>query len=736
MTERGNNPNKTFYELVGPVIDEARDPNIASLFDTILTHELDVNLLDRVSDKRKDKVEEAIDGALDARDIPGQPVVVTGKLRPFPMGAFDITEASEKRKKEIEKIFGPIFYDDDGSPYFLVQHMELFGGYSCVISGYVDDLDESGEDGMPAESSHTIVLQLNLKTSGNPRDGDLYVIPHEVEEFNPVTPSDVMVEWILQTSHPSILEQLSILEANLGDSHRTLQSLREVEIVIDYKVHPDADSGVKPLKDYIEQYLTAKAKFDRHLHALVLHGSYFGFDSNGREFKQSANQPIPITAYIDYIILKEKKDDSDQKDTQKRYEPWLQILASAPASSEHGDSYYTIHLPLNSITSLANLRNPALFTDQHKRKKKVQQQESPATTLPVVAAREVELMSSDTDGPEFTVDTDPMGLLQSREALLSGVKQRFHELLEQATMITQQTYESAEEAIVARDRLVDIISEFLDLYPQRAGILVEAEGSGVVSIPAKVDYDSVTFDTNSKVLNIPLRQVQLQSHDILAPARGYLASVVDVQAAEIDDDSEEHRVEGCLYLISDDAEKPITIQDGYHELPMHELIPKRRIAINLDIETVKITLPEYERIVRCRETITRIAMTYPDQRRLSLQLNELQDTLLDADPYSFSSLSNAALLQKIGNRVGGDEEATLIANDALADMLRDRQVKITGGMYTSNGAYVHRHTAAGSVKDVVATTPAIPSSEPMILVTDSNERDWYIPLSTLKHMEY
>ncbi len=739
MTERGNEPSQTFYELVGPVIDDARDPAIVSLMDTIWTHELNMNLLEEVSDKQKDKVEDVINKALDDCDIPGKPVVITGKLRPFPEGAFDSSEASEKRKKEIEKIFGTVFYDDDGNPYFLVQHAELIGGYSCTISGYEDDSDEDDEEeyGLPKESSHTILLQLNLKASGNPYDADLYVVPHEIEEFNPTTPSDAMVEQLLRTHYPKILEQLNKLPDTHRDSAEILQSLRELEVEVDHVAYPDGAKNSKALRGYIERYLTKRVQFDKHLHSLMLQHCYFGFDSNGKEIKETIDHPIPITAYVERIVIKKTKNRSDDRSASPKYEPWLQIIASAPASDGREEAYYTIRAPLSSIDGLTSLRNPELFSSRKSKKDRPRQKPLSTDKHEIVPAREVTPADTSAHGPEFTVDTDPMGLLQNREALLSGVKQRFHELFQQVDRVVSQVYAGAEAAIAARDRLTDIISEFLDLFPEKAGILIEAEGVGVMSIPAKLGYDALSFDPESNMLNIPVENVQLQTHDILNPAKGFLSQVIDVRALSIDDDPEgDHRVEACLYLISSNDEIPAAVRDGYHELPMYELTPKTRIAIELDAASTKITIPEYERIVRCRETITRIAMTYPDQRRLSMGLDELHNTLLEADPFGFSPMSDASLLHMIGKRVGGDEEVTYITNDALTDMFRDRQIKITGGMYMSTGAYVHNHTAAGVVKDVVATTPAIASSEPMIVVADDEQKDWYVPLSTVKHLEY
>lgn len=711
-----------FEAIVGELEAEQRDPIVTDVFNSV--NEADIALA-RAGDGANDYYDDVIarlNGESEEAGITGRPVIVSGKIRPSEFVGMNHDGQSEVILPVELGELGQLQHDEYGDYYSVFQQRLIGGDF---------DIDEITADD-DTVTERKVILYLNPNEDDDPSDGWLYTYPDDLEYLAPEEPSYLKINQEIRQRYEEIARQLDSLPADCGDDEAIIAALRDMELELNWHDYPrHLQEERDELIDHIEQYITNRVVFDTSLYMMSVHGVVIGVNERDQRFVQPVIDGTPISGYVGHVrLLREVREDNDDEDIA-HYRLMLEVFMP---SAERGSGDYLVYVPLASIDAIGNTRNGELFSQPMGL---FEHPFEPAGVVPAGATSEIEESSDDdVDAPEYTVQVDVGREMPAREQELAALDERIHELYTQVDAIISKLYDSQEEAVEAQQRIDKLIEAFNELYPRDVMTVLEAEGPGVRSMNVQLDGEGSQRDpSDTGSVTLKFDGVRMVESDILTVKRGVYAfhAITGIGPAEAVEGK--YGVEALMVFADIDQPAPITFGSPELSLPLFTLSASKRFIVRIDSDDAHLTIPEYERLKKCRDIIQSIALKFPDLQYLPWQLTELQETIDAADPTDFAELEDIALVRHIGESVGGDEEASQHTVDALMEILGEHPIEITGPMYTSDGSYTESNEIQGLVENVISTHTAIPTAEPMLMMT-TLDNTWYVPLSTIERFRY
>lgn len=725
MTEHGKFDD--FDAIIHGFRRELEDPVVVRLFDKIRKAERALNQEggEAVQVVRSAELLSELNEFMDEAGLLYEEMLVSGRVRPTLLEEFDEDELPDDIFPPELKDLGPILTDDHGS-YIPVSQATLRSGALGTDSVLVDTID-----GVEKWESR-IVFNLNADLDDDDSGCWTYAYLEDLDLLKPVEPSDLKVRQEINEMYPEIAAQLRELPHNCGDDAAIIDALSNFRLVVDWSKYPRIDTeGRLQLLDYIERYITDRVVFDTTAYTMTVRDILIAVDPQGNRSVQELPEPITLSGKIGHARLLHESAADDG--SLSHYRMMVELLAPSAA---RGGGNHLLYIPAAAVSDVHNTRNSFTFQQP------MEEFDDPADNDELLPPPIFELVGDegDDDGPEFTVevikngDTD-MERVSENERELAALDARIKELFAAATEITAQLYPSHELAIAARDRLNKLVHDFTTLYPDDRPIVLDVAGPGVHYLQLDRDPNIIEGTDEDRTIQLNFRNYELHSGDPLMEKQGiyqrkahtYVLPVVDTDNFAV-----------ITFLMFGDTTPEAPIGFGPSELgiAMYTLSPSRQFFANLNGKEVSITIPEYERLKRGRDAIKQVGKLYPDLEGLPEQLTKLYDIFVAADPNTYTELADVSLVNAIGDAVGGDEEASRLVVDVLADVFIGRPVQVVGDMYDDDGRKVHGQHLRSMVSNVVATNANIEVLEPMLVIEAAEGKHWYVPLSSIQRVSY
>lgn len=743
MTERANTGHSIlFHDVMKGYADDESDPAIADLFAQITDLELALNTSNTVTEAQLDAVREELNKEIESLDLVDEIVYVSGIVRPEACGIFTNgipTDVQDQMPRELEG-FGELMRDEFG-PYYTVYRKKFYCGSAFLpaeeeLDEYSDDESvdeyETDSDTEPSSTSSTlgIAIALNITDDGDPRHGDFYIFPSELSEFYPEDATDRKAVRVVSDKYPAIASELDTLPEASGSDKKIIEALRKLNIVVDWADYPGiTQDEAERLFDYIGRYMMKRLDFDTEPYMLRLQSEVLVRGSDKALYQKEIEGTRNVMCRIHGIELRPADNQEDTPASGARFVPVLRCLIS---SSERKGGHYDTLIPLTSIRWARTTRNAALFDEDFLE----------TTTIEEVDDVDVvddvdEILYSDPaspladDSPTFTVDV--LNDESDHERMLASLNIRYTELFSQVEQYTGVTYTSESDASEAAGKIAEIIKEFLALYPFDSRVVIDIEGPGAHTRPAVHNADKSSFDQETNELHLVFDNVGIQESSIIRPYQGVLLDKYDIKLHVRNDG---YTLEAQMYMTDAGYSEPYSVNHPYYEVPLFQLLPVRRIAFRIDSAQTSISLPGYAQMRDFRDTLRIIQDQVADLAELPAQLQALYEVMDVPYTTSFNTLENVALINEIGSQTGGDERATDLAVDALTNIFKNKPIRVTGGAYDASGKYMADQQVNGIVRDVIATTQAIPVNEPLLVIRDQKQGNYYVPLSAITRLEY
>lgn len=710
-----------FTMMVSGLQEERRDPQVTALFDSAVMVEVELNKLDEPSDDMILDTLAALNDDLDQCGVLKAAAEVSGRLRPLVAEAVDDDDILALLSPTLSDL-GPLLRDARG-PYFQVSARNLICGAYDIKSAPI-----TGFDGTQ-KTQHELVLNFNHGPDEDVTSGELYAYLDDIDLLIPEEPSALKVYDLINDKYPQIAEQLERLPANSKKDRKIIQALADFQLEIDWSHYPRHEEDERQqVLEYIEAYITNRVQLDNNLYAFSVHSALSAVDEQNQEFVIDLDEEADITATVEQIRLMPVRTETGTES----YAIKIEVLASA---SERHSGSHTLYIPAAHISGFRNLRNKNLFKGKPK-PAVTEKTYIEDTILPLSHGTDVDTATAVAATPPVEVrevSIEELNKGNDVERNLEQIHNLYKKLFEQCDVITANMFATYEEASEAREELDEVFTDFFAVLPENR-VVVEAAGPGIYRLDATWDTDNIIVDSEAGTTTVRFDNTTPITGDPLAIKKGIYTGRCISAIAQGEDDGK-YAVRAFMVFYEPKDEEPIRFGVPDMNIALFTMSPSREFFIDVNSKGTSVTIPEYDRIQSCRQAIGRLADQFPDLAGLPAQLSTLQDTFINADRSSFRPFENIDLLNEIGLRVGGDEEATAKTVDVLHDIFADHGVHVNGAMYDAEGKLQHEGYAGGIVKFVISTVNTIPVSEPMLVVEDEGDIH-YVPLSTITSMRY
>jgi hypothetical protein len=685
-----------FDSIVQNFDEERRDPRIEKLLEDAARIEVELN----ARDASQDFVFECIDKLnelLVQTKLRYADILYTGKLRP------------ELRDDSKQGIDTPVHFDglsepsrDEHSVYFDAKLEPLLW---CEFSFRT----ESEADG---NEQIRLAILLNVDT---PDDEEyLYALLDDITLISLKEASVEKKSHDIERSHPIIAKQLHDIPDSCEDDNRIVESLHSFTLHIDWSLYRDYSKSDKSnLLDAIEDAITKRAGFDTDRYVIGINGDIYIEDSEG-DFT-----PIPCTTSRTATIDALRLNSTGKVGDIEHFDIEFEVSASG---ADRGSPDDLIYIPAKSIEWLQNLRNSGSASG-----------ERPVPTSPLHHNA-----AHDTSAAAPLFESSPTAT--EREHYLENIQHLWDTLIADAHELTTVQYSSEEEAFAAATNVHELVLEFCKQYPTEDTIELMAGGPGVLYMPAYFEqaeegdatYGTTTDDVSDATVNV--HGLYVAQGTIHTPMRGKFSfqSTSRVRSSQTNPDM--YAVDSMVLFTGTDAEPSVEYNSALG-FPMYELLPRRTFIVELNKDKSNISIPELEKLRRCREGIGKIAIQFDQAEYLPWQLTELQHAVAQAnDPIRFTDI-DAHLLATIGDTVKDDHAISSRTADILADILKDRMVEVSGEAYDLSGDVMRLEEVSGLVLEVMSAHMAAPAEEPLLYIGTAEGERILVPLSRLERFK-
>lgn len=753
MSER-DNFDKQFDEMMGVYEDQLRDPTVTAVLASVAEAEAALKQArGKATSEQIDEVMFMLNSESEKAELVGHMVVVSGKLRATELIDDDVSdEDDDDEREEKQRILleladeldgiGGVKYDERGS-YFEVSRRQIFCGTFDL-----NKVKASPEDPESEETEDKVIVYFAPTEESDVSIGWAYAYPSDLEVFLPEMPSALKINKEITEQYPAIAMQLDTLPADCRDPETMVKALQGLVLEINWDDYPRLDTeDRKELIEYIEQYMTNRVNFDTTLHLLSLHDYFMAMDVNGnRAYVPLSGNEIRngLIGHIRLLPLLSSEDDTSEGKNTTHYHMSIELFSPV---SEHGGGNNLLQVPVSSIDAIGNTRNPLLQIAQT-----FAEYANPFSDLPPVPVEEAgwsgfseadEENEEDAERDEAEVvpqqHSSERPSVDEREKELIAIERRIKEIFSSISNIVNTVYDTLEAARTAYEKAGNLAAQFSQAYKDGGFPLIEANGTGVLSLRPKIDFENSRLEPDEEgAVTIRLTDVTVQESDVVTERRGYFNNKAELMVGTHDELEGKFAVEATLEFTDADANKmpPIAFGGPVLDTTFYKYTPSANFVVRIDDHNTVLTIAELERLRRCRETIATISEKFPDLQYLPWQLTELHELVDSADPNSFEVLNDMDLIHTIGESVGGDEKAAEYTADALKHILHEHLIEVTGEMYDSNGAPVESRVVRGFVKNVTTAYVNVPTEEPMLVMSDKHHSTWLVPIASLESFSY
>lgn len=642
--------------------------------------------------------------------IHGEPVNVSGKLRL----TFDDYLEDDELGKPLETFDGgmeqPLQKDEHGYYVDVIEFAATAGDFEAS-----PQRSAAGADGT-STARYDVAINLLAEGEIDPSCGSFYMRCADIVQIVPHEPSVERVRSIIRRQYGPVAEQIAALPEASPSDRESFEALRHFTLTIDWSQYPshDKDEKSEALR-HIEAYLTDYIALDTATYLLEVRDLLLAINTRGVRVPRPLDAPTRVTGKVAQLRLILGAPDTPGIE---HYEVMLEVMAPA---EERGSGEYQLFIPVKCITGLTNLRNKSLFAASSQ----LAVLEQAGTTDLVI--------------PEITEASVPSLTEQaaSNEASLVAYAESLKAFWRLCQPVTSQTYETLDEAEAALTNLLPAIEEFIDTTPDHP-IPLEASGEGVVFTQAEF---GLALDQENTAAIIQLTNLLPTTGDVLTVRQGIFTKHITTGVREYEEDGATV-YQSMVGMVCTDISEQVpnfSVAMGESGVNLYEISPIRRFVVHMG-EDSAVTLPGYERLAGIRTAIDALSRRFADDedlRTMPGHLRELHTALLGEDTHGYRLMKDSSLIAKIGEMVGGDEEAADAVCGILHDMLAGRYVQVNGDLLLPDG---ETKTAlwGGKIDTVISTTAQLPTSEPMLVFGAKGQPQdrRYVPLSTITELYY